>query len=428
MKIVIISIGFLLFLLFLFAAIYSIIEKERRAVLISVLFAILLPAPFLLVGYISFPDKELFSIILIFITCVTVVILFFPSLKKKERSIATAQSRYDERDVIFSRVHYIEGTEKFNDYYSSHPEKKVSDDLFRSKPGLLSKGAAYYEPLTFASALASFFTVNSFTEFIDGDIADKPIGIEPEHITTFIKNRVKKLGAKSCGITLLQTNHLYSHVGRGKNYGMAIEKEHKYAIAFTFEMDKEMMDVAPHGPTTMESADQYLKSGAVATQIASFIRNLGYPARAHIDGNYRVICPLVARDAGLGEIGRMGLLMTPELGPRVRISIVTTDIPLVTDNYKPSISTLDFCEKCKKCAVICPSNSISHNPRGVIEGVKRWQIHAESCYTYWSIVGTDCGRCMSVCPFSHPDNLFHRMIRFGIRISPMFRSFAVKMD
>ncbi|MFQ6103859.1 MAG: hypothetical protein ACE5OP_06150 [Candidatus Glassbacteria bacterium] len=52
------------------------------------------------------------------------------------------------------------------------------------------------------------------------------------------------------------------------------------------------------------------------------IRNLGYPARTHIDGNYRVVCPLVARDAGIGEIGRMGLLMTPRLGPRVRIAVV----------------------------------------------------------------------------------------------------------
>ena len=45
-------------------------------------------------------------------------------------------------------------------------------------------------------------------------------------------------------------------------------------------------------------------------QLGYLIRSLAYPARTHIDGNYRVIAPLVARDAGLGEIGRMGLLMT----------------------------------------------------------------------------------------------------------------------
>ena len=428
LKIILISTGVFFILFFLFAAIFSIIEREKRAVAMSVLLAILVPAPFLIVGFVSFPNKELLSIILILITFLTAVILFFPSIKKRDTSVSTPQNRFDERDAMFSRKLYQEGTDRFNDYYSRRPEKREPDDMFRSKPGLLSKDAAYYEPLTFASADAAFFTVKSFKEFIDGPVAEKPIGVEAEHITTFIKNWTKKLGAKSCGITELQPYHLYSHVGRGDNYGMAIEKRHKYAIAFTFEMDKEMMDAAPYGATTLESADQYLKSGAVATQVAFFIRNLGYPARAHIDGNYQVVCPLVARDAGLGEIGRMGLLMTPQLGPRVRISVVTTDIPLVTNSYRPSNSMLDFCEKCKKCAITCPSNSISINPRGIIDGVKRWQIHAESCFTYWCIVGTDCGRCVSVCPFSHPDNLFHRMIRFGIRISPQFRLFAVKMD
>ena len=31
----------------------------------------------------------------------------------------------------------------------------------------------------------------------------------------------------------------------------------------------------------------------------------------------------------LGVIGRMGLLMTPDLGPRVRISVVSTNMPLI---------------------------------------------------------------------------------------------------
>ncbi|MCD4724644.1 MAG: hypothetical protein K8R63_07350, partial [Bacteroidales bacterium] len=61
-------------------------------------------------------------------------------------------------------------------------------------------------------------------------------------------------------------------------------------------------------------------------------------------------------------------------------------------------------------------------------GVKRWQIKQEDCYTYWCISGTDCGRCMSDCPFSHPNNFFHNMIRMLIRNSKVFRHFALKMD
>jgi len=180
-------------------------------------------------------------------------------------------------------------------------------------------------------------------------------------------------------------------------------------------MDKTMIHSAPTGSIVMESGQQYLESGTIAIQVAEFIRNLGYSARAHIDGNYQVVCPLVARDAGLGEIGRMGLLMTPRLGPRVRISVVTTDIPVLIDKRKQDYSVTDFCKMCKKCAVVCPSKAISFDDKKDIDGVKRWQINSEACYTLWCTFGTDCGRCVAVCPYSHPN-------------SKIFRWFAVIMD
>ena len=111
-----------------------------------------------------------------------------------------------------------------------------------------------------------------------------------------------------------------------------------------------MMQSAPMGTSVMESSEQYLRSGILALKLAAWIRELGYEATAHIDGNYEVICPLVAADAGLGTIGRMGLLMTPNLGPRVRISVVTTNMPVSLSNKTPDKTTLQFCHHCKKCA------------------------------------------------------------------------------
>ena len=40
---------------------------------------------------------------------------------------------------------------------------------------------------------------------------------------------------------------------------------------------------------------------------------------------------LIYRKAGLGEYGRLGLLITPEFGPRVRIGKIFTDLPLSHD-------------------------------------------------------------------------------------------------
>ncbi len=158
------------------------------------------------------------------------------------------------------------------------------------------------------------------------------------------------------------------------------------------------------------------------------MRNLGYQARAHIDGNYQVRCPQLARDAGLGEIGRMSLLMTPKLGPRVRIAAVTTTAPLVHSLKTSGRGILEFCQICKKCADNCPPQALSTANRESIKGELLWPMSQERCFNYWCQVGTDCGRCMSVCPYSHPNNHFHNLIRFLIAWAPVFRRLAIHLD
>ncbi|MCF8231503.1 MAG: 4Fe-4S dicluster domain-containing protein [Bacteroidales bacterium] len=76
----------------------------------------------------------------------------------------------------------------------------------------------------------------------------------------------------------------------------------------------------------------------------------------------------------------------------------------------------------------CPSNAISFDDPNEIEGITRWQINQEACFTLWKKIGTDCGRCVSVCPYSHPDNLLHNLVRKGLRQSAAFRKAALKMD
>jgi reductive dehalogenase len=207
-----------------------------------------------------------------------------------------------------------------------------------------------------------------------------------------------------------------------------VENHHRHAVAFTVEMDYRMTRQGPKAGTVMETAKRYLRAAEIAVQIAEFIRRLGYSARAHISSRYDVICPLVARDAGLGEIGRMGLLMTPRLGPRVRLSVVTTELPLVVEPRRFDSSVIEFCRNCEKCAAVCPSRAIPEGPRTEEGGVLRWKINAESCYTYWCRVGTDCSRCMGVCPYAHPDTPVHALVRLLVKHAGVFRRLAPLLD
>jgi len=335
-------------------------------------------------------------------------------------------ARVDERTIMFSRAELEPGTDNYVQYYLDHPDHLEKDLKFRSLPGLLKPGTLFYNPLIFHAANSTFRTVSSLHNQVDGPVSQEKVDVEISKISIFITNWCKSLGAYSIGIVPLEPHHFYSIGGRRHNYDQPIENNHKYAMVFTVEMDYRRVRMAPHSPITMESSEQYLRTGSIAVTIASFIRSLGYSARAHIDGNYQVRCSQIARDAGLGEIGRLGLLITPGLGPRVRIAVITTDIPLVCSSVKPDHTIDDFCSQCKKCAYNCPVNAISLTKKQSLDG--DWRINQEACYTYWCKSGSDCGRCLSVCPYSHQSNFFHNTIRFLLRRSKILRRLAIPMD
>jgi ferredoxin len=330
---------------------------------------------------------------------------------------------------MFARKNLEPGSPQFEAYYQIRPENLENDNRFRMLPGLMSPESKFANSFHFASTDGSFELTGALREAVDGSVAEDQHVLPVSEMTAYLKGLACYYGAMDVGVTVLQPYHVYSHVGRGTGvYGEAIDTEHTHAIAFTVEMDFEMVGTAPRASISMESARQYVEAARVALQLANTIRRLGYSARAHIDGNYQVIAPLVARDAGLGEIGRMTLLMTPKLGPRVRLGVVSTDLELLPDQRVPDPAVIDFCNICKKCAENCPSRSIPFDDRKEMDGALRWKLDEEGCFRYWNAVGTDCGRCMAVCPYSHPDNLAHNLVRWGISRSGSFRRFALWMD
>ncbi len=419
--------GSVLILILLYVIFISLKENEKRAALRAAVLTLAVVVIYSLPLFIPGGDDA--AVGLFFVTILSLLLIFFPTRAFEKKIIPPRPTgRINEKNVMFSRNLLKPGTKRFDDYYREFPEHLAVDDHFRKKPGLLSEGSAFYDEYTFNESKAIFDSIEAFYPKVDGQAAAERSGLSPDVIAAAIKDWILAEGAVSVGFTQTKDYHWYSVIGRGKDFGSKARLPHKHAIAFTVDMDKAMMDTAPHGPTVLESATQYLRAATIATSVAVYLRKAGYSARAHIDGNYRVVCPLLARDAGLGEIGRMGLLMTPELGPRVRIGVITTDLPLPQNPGKDHSYMIRFCKICKKCARVCPSHSIPDGDPVDINGVKRWQIDQESCYTYWCIAGTDCGKCMSDCPFSHPNNVFHNAVRWMIRNSLIFSFLAVKMD
>jgi formate hydrogenlyase subunit 6/NADH:ubiquinone oxidoreductase subunit I len=400
-------------------------EQKLRAILLS-LAALLLFVAVWALGYELTGPLHWPLLVPVLAVLMPGLLFFLPIGPKETLCVRASDERFDERDVIFAREEYQPGTAKYETYYKMRPEKQAIDDRIRHLPELLAPGGRLYDPKLSAQIDQLFEQLETLTTEVDGGSAPQVKSMTAADATNMVKTETLRLGAGSVGIATMDQRYVYSHVGRGPEpWGEPIENDHSFAIAFTVEMEYDMVETAPQLAITEETANRYLEAAKISIELANQIRKLGYRARAHIAGsNYQIIMPAVAYQAGLGELSRMGYLITPEFGPRVRLGAVTTNLPLIPDQPR-EFGVQDFCSKCKRCAVNCPSAAIPDGDRRWVRGVHKWQLNIERCLSYWRGVGSDCGICMRVCPYSHPGSLAHTLVRAGIFRSAFARTISV---
>jgi reductive dehalogenase len=305
-----------------------------------------------------------------------------------------------------------------------HPEYEKYDAARRQKGGPLAQPGVIDKPHQGPNVAATFASLSIPVFLSKADMVephplpflkDHPSPLSPHAASQIVKGYVRHLGAVSVGITEINPLWIYSHRGEifhnnWDDWGKALGTGHNFAVVFATEMTRELVATAPHTPTTIASMENYAQGAYIATQLAAFIANLGNSASAHHLRHYDFVLVPLAVDAGLGECGRLGYLLTKEFGPRVRLGAVSTDLPLVPD--KPvDIGVADFCRICQKCATCCPSNSIPMEDPKEVNGTLRWKLNAETCFDYWATAGTDCNICMRVCPWSHATTFPHKIIR-----------------
>lgn len=424
------EISFIILIVFFVSfAVFSLLEREKKAFQRSLFFLLLLICINSFLFFIPLSLKNwIFGSVFIVIATAFIILIFSPSPKRKTE-IVGEQKQIDERDVIFARFDYIEGSEIFKEYYKQNTNYKKIDDEIRKLPDILSSSHVKKSPLFFSLANAEFDFLEAQLTNVKGVKGSERIELSPHKNTKVIKNVIRYLGSDICGICELDKSYLYSNVGRGpEQYGEKIENNDKYAVVFAVEMDYEMIRTSPKSPVIVETAKKYVETAKISIIAANFIRRLGYSSRAHIAGsNYQAMLVPLAWKAGLGELGRMGILVTKKFGSRVRLGLVTTDLPLIVDRPE-NFGVQDFCAKCQKCARNCPAQAITYGKKVKENGVLKWVINREECYRFWRKVGTDCATCVFVCPYSKPDNLFHNLIRKVISKSSTVHSSAIFSD
>lgn len=227
----------------------------------------------------------------------------------------------------------------------------------------------------------------------DGEVnAKRHRFASPELAAHEIKAFARNLGADDVGIARLKPIMIRD----------GLDLPHDTAICMIFG---ENYQAALKGARAVEAeaARAYTQCAENANKLAEYIRSLGYPALAHHNGGSDVQAIAVMYEAGLGELGKHGSLIHPELGASHRPGIVTTTLPLVAD--EPLIfGVQDRCLNCNLCTNNCPADAIPADDYVKTEGVRRWLTDVSKCYIYSRLREQYCHICVDVCPYVHQAN------------------------
>jgi epoxyqueuosine reductase len=149
-----------------------------------------------------------------------------------------------------------------------------------------------------------------------------------------------------------------------------------------------------------KKAISYQHLSTNARLLGQFLNQLGY--KSIPTGNDTAISIPYAIQAGMGELGRNWMLITPKYGPRVRLCKVFTNLPLVCDE-PIEFGVTELCAVCRKCADNCPVQAIPYVERTTepvnksnAGGSLKWYLDLEKCFKFWAKNTCDCGNCIRV--------------------------------
>jgi ferredoxin len=208
---------------------------------------------------------------------------------------------------------------------------------------------------------------------------------DPEANTALIKQAARWLGADLVGVC--QTDHR----GHGPSNVTKAPEDLIWTVVLAVRMDRHLIAQSPRHEADLATRMGYVRMALCAPAVGECIRELGY--RAISAGNE--FCPSVplAQAAGLGQMGRHGLLITAEFGPCIRLCKVFTNLPLRPDR-PVEMGVEAYCRGCDACVKACPAQAIGS---GTAPG--EWSADGRKCRAYWERIGRCCSTCVAVCPF-----------------------------
>jgi ferredoxin len=207
----------------------------------------------------------------------------------------------------------------------------------------------------------------------------------------FAEREARRLGAGAVGVTAMRAELVYA--------GHDVPTQ-PWMIVLGIAQDYAAMRSAPSVRALVEITRQYAHGMRVAKGVANWIRSQGYDALPYagpMAGSFLLIPAAI--EAGLGELGKHGSLIHPELGSNFRLACVLTTAPLAP-SAKATFGAESFCTNCRLCSDACPPDAIS-SEKVLVRGEERFYVDFDKCLPYFN-ENMSCAICLAACPFSTP--------------------------
>ena len=359
---------------------------------------------------------------------------------KREIGSGEAQ-RFDQKNHMGGRAMWDPAVKEFQSHYRGH--------VFGERPGYTLKDWAFQQAAWYLERLSGKGSVIGNFGLTQWEMEPEEVAAigriapgqkysvsDPAKMSQEIKKVARFLGASLVGICRLEQRWVYSHRFDRITFDhspIEIPEEFQHAIVMAHEMDYELTKASPDFTSQATVGQAYSQMVYTAGLLGQFIRYLGYQAIPC--GNDTALSIPLAIDAGLGELGRNGILITERFGPRLRLSKVFTDLPLLPDS-PIKFGVTEFCNSCRRCAENCPGRAISFGEPTTEAinisnngGLLKWYIDAEKCLRFWAQnQGGPCTNCIRVCPFNKSTAWLHGTARFLVRNTPWLDPLLVRLD
>lgn len=240
-------------------------------------------------------------------------------------------------------------------------------------------------------ALPTMSSIGKNVEYNVKSLKNNPDVPKTAASTDFIKefkNYAQSLGIKGIGYAKVPSELIF------KDRVILYEN----TIVLTKEIDKNAVDNDFPGKqeTDLKLYDEF---GKKTNELTDYLRKNGFAAQASHPTLGFVTYPSLAQYAGLGWRGNSNLLITPELGPRQKISAIFTSIEnLPLNEHSEHSWVADYCQTCGRCIRACPGDAIVEKESS--NGYGTTKFVAERCV---GCKGDICTICMKECPFNKRD-------------------------